>query len=97
MAATWTVLVADDETTARKAMRKMLEKLGLIVAEAADGREALQVLQQSQADLVLLDARMPGLDGFAALVAGFSRRCRPAPRGSGPPTTAPCAPPSAGS
>lgn len=66
MAAIWTVLVAEDETPARKAIRKMLEKLGLIVAEAADGREALQVLQQSQADLVLLDAKMPRLDGFTA-------------------------------
>jgi PleD family two-component response regulator len=65
MAATWTVLVADDESFMRKMIRGMLERhLGLIVTEAADGREALEAFKQSQADVVLLDANMPRLDGF---------------------------------
>jgi CheY-like chemotaxis protein len=65
MAATWTILVADDESLTRKMIRVMLERqLGLIVTEAADGREALEAFKQSQADLVLLDANMPRLDGF---------------------------------
>ena len=65
MAATWTVLVADDESLMRKMIRAMLERhLGLIVTEAADGRAALEAFRQSQADLVLLDANMPRLDGF---------------------------------
>jgi len=65
MAATWTILVADDDPLMRKMIRAMLERrLGLIVTEAADGREALDTFRQSQADLVLLDAKMPKLDGF---------------------------------
>ncbi|MGI9341415.1 MAG: response regulator [Gammaproteobacteria bacterium] len=65
MAATWTVLVADDESLTRKMIRAMLERqLGLIVTEAADGREALEAYKQSHADLVLLDADMPRLNGF---------------------------------
>jgi CheY-like chemotaxis protein len=65
VAATWTVLVADDESFMRKMVRGMLERhLGLIVTEAADGREALEAFKQSQADLVLVDANMPRLDGF---------------------------------
>lgn len=65
MAATWTILVADDESLTRKMIRAMLERqLGLIVTEAADGRAALEAFRQSQADLVLLDANMPRLDGF---------------------------------
>ena len=65
MAATWTVLVVDDDPLVRKMIRSMLEqRLGLIVTEAADGREAMDIFRQSQADLVLLDAKMPKLDGF---------------------------------
>lgn len=65
MAATWTVLVADDESFMRKMIRGMLERhLGLIVTEAADGREALEAFKQSHADVVLLDADMPRVDGF---------------------------------
>lgn len=65
MATTWTILVADDDPLVRKMIRTALERrLGLIVIEAADGRQALDCFRQSQADLVLLDASMPRLDGF---------------------------------
>jgi PleD family two-component response regulator len=57
--------------------RKMLEEQGFVVAEAADGREALAVFQHCQADLVLLDAKMPRLDGF-----GACRKMRRLSRGS---------------
>jgi CheY-like chemotaxis protein len=66
MAAIWTILLADDDPKTRHMIRGMIERqLGLIVTEAADGTAALEVFKQSQADLVLLDASMPRMDGFA--------------------------------
>lgn len=64
MASTWTVLVVDDDATTRTLMRSALERLGLIVVDAANGEEALSTFRKSQADLVLLDANMPRMDGF---------------------------------
>lgn len=69
MAKTWTVLVVDDDTTTRMLMRSALERLGLIVIEATNGEDALKVFSSSQADLVLLDASMPRMDGFKACAA----------------------------
>ena len=66
MASTWTVLIVDDDPAMRQLGRARLEKLGLIVTEAADGRQAIEVFKQCQADLVLLDASMPKMDGFEA-------------------------------
>lgn len=69
MASTWTVLVVDDDATTRTLMRSALERLGLIVVEAANGEEALGAFTKSQADLVLLDANMPKMNGFEACAA----------------------------
>jgi len=69
MASTWTVLIVDDDATTRTLMRSALERLGLIVVEAANGEEALGVFKKSQADLVLLDANMPRMNGFEACAA----------------------------
>ena len=69
MASTWTVLIVDDDATTRTLMRSALERLGLIVVEAANGEEALGVFRKSQADLVLLDANMPRMNGFEACAA----------------------------
>ncbi len=65
MARTWTVLIADDDPVVRQLYRAMLERLGLIVIEASNGPQAVDAYVQSQADLVVLDAMMPRLDGFA--------------------------------
>ena len=65
MAKTWTVLVADDDPAVRQLSRATLERLGLIVVEAADGEQAIDAFKRCQADLVVLDAKMPRLDGFA--------------------------------
>jgi CheY-like chemotaxis protein len=65
MAKTWTILVADDDPVVRQLSRAMLERLGLIVIEASDGEQAVEAYVQSQADLILLDANMPRMDGFA--------------------------------
>jgi DNA-binding response OmpR family regulator len=61
------VLVVDDADKIRAAVRKLLEKAGHEVVEAADGRECLRILYDVKPDLVLLDVSMPDMDGWQAL------------------------------
>jgi DNA-binding response OmpR family regulator len=61
------VLVVDDERDLRRLVRRLLERDGAEVAEAADGRESLHVLYTLRPDLVILDVLMPGLDGWETL------------------------------
>jgi two-component system chemotaxis sensor kinase CheA len=63
------VLVADDSLTTRSAMKALLEMAGYAVVPAADGDEALQLLRESGADLVVSDVQMPRLDGLALVRA----------------------------
>lgn len=60
------VLVVDDEPLARDRLLRMLEGIPGVVAvgEAANGREALEQIEAREPDVVLLDVRMPGLDGL---------------------------------
>lgn len=58
------VLVVDDEQAIRTICRVNLESAGLEVMEAADGTEALDRIRESPPELVVLDAMMPGLDGW---------------------------------
>lgn len=62
------VLVADDEPRARQSLRALLttQPHVLLIAEAANGQEALDRVGQHQPDVVLLDVRMPELDGLEA-------------------------------
>jgi DNA-binding NtrC family response regulator len=61
------ILVVDDERLIRWSLRKNLNKAGYRVLEAGDGIQALQVLEEEGADLLLLDVRMPGKDGLTVL------------------------------
>ncbi|HSD18591.1 MAG TPA: response regulator [Anaeromyxobacter sp.] len=69
------VLVADDSLTTRSAMKALLEMAGYAVVPAADGEEALRLLRESAADLVVSDVQMPRLDGF-----GLARAMKADPR-----------------
>jgi DNA-binding response OmpR family regulator len=62
-----TVLVVDDDADIRGLVRSLLERAGHGVHEAADGREGLRALHAWRPDLVVLDATMPGLDGWTTL------------------------------
>jgi two-component system response regulator HydG len=61
------ILVADDEESHRIMLRAVLAEEGYEVAEAADGPEAIRAVEQEPFDLILLDIRMPGMDGIEAL------------------------------
>lgn len=61
------VLVVDDEQEFRELTAKRLEKRGLKVLSAASGKEALEILEHSHTDVVLLDVKMPGMDGIETL------------------------------
>ena len=60
------VLVVDDNPANRELARSVLESVGIEVSEVADGLEAIEVAGQAPFDAILMDLRMPGLDGRAA-------------------------------
>ena len=64
------VLIVDDEQLARQRLRHMLSGMGQqVVGEAASGEQALHQTMNSSPDVVLMDIRMPGMDGLEA--AGY--------------------------
>jgi DNA-binding NarL/FixJ family response regulator len=70
------VLIADDQALFREGLRKVLEANGLeVVGEAADGEEAVRLTTEHAPDVVLMDLRMPVLDGV-----GATRRIAQLPR-----------------
>jgi DNA-binding NarL/FixJ family response regulator len=74
------VLVADDQELVRGGFRLILERAGmLVVAEAADGQEAVDLARDHSPDVVLMDIRMPRMDGIEAttvILAGEEPRPR---------------------
>lgn len=62
------VVVADDEALVRMGLRMLLDSEDdlAVVAEAADGRAAVEAARRTGAAVVVMDVRMPGLDGLAA-------------------------------
>ena len=61
------VLVVDDETATRRTLGEILRLAGYEVAEAPDGRTALEMLARGAYDVMLLDIRMPGMSGLEVL------------------------------
>ena len=61
------MLLVDDEVHFLVPLRKRLTKRGLEVEEAHSGEQALELLETYDADVILLDVKMPGMDGLTAL------------------------------
>lgn len=66
------VAVVDDHLIVREGLRLMLEKAGrgkgfVLVGEAAEGTSALHMIEETRPDVVLMDLRMPGMDGLEAI------------------------------
>jgi DNA-binding NarL/FixJ family response regulator len=63
------IILADDHTLVRSGIRALLQHIPdvQVVAEAGDGRQAVDLIEQYQPDLVLMDIAMPGLNGLEAL------------------------------
>jgi two-component system, response regulator, stage 0 sporulation protein F len=64
---THTILVVDDEPNIRLLYEKELRDEGYNVILAPDAREALKIIEQAVPSLVILDIKMPGMDGIEAL------------------------------
>ena len=63
----WRVLIAEDEALIRLDLKEMLEEEGYsVVGEAADGQQAVDLATKLRPDLVILDVKMPILDGITA-------------------------------
>jgi len=74
------VVLADDHPIVRDGLKKLLvlEEDISVVGEASDGHEAIAVIEQTHPDVVILDLRMPNMDGLAALEN--IQRMEPKPR-----------------
>jgi PAS domain S-box-containing protein len=62
----WRILVVDDRKDNRDLLRDLLQPLGFEVIEASNGQEAVSAFAEHPTDAVLMDIRMPVMDGFAA-------------------------------
>jgi len=69
-----TILIADDDNAIRRTLELHLSEEGYVVRTAADGHEAIAKAEQQEVDLMLLDLRLPGLDGFEVLRTIKDRR-----------------------
>ncbi len=73
-------MVVDDSVTVRKVTSRLLERQGINVAVAKDGIDAIEILQETIPDLILLDIEMPRMDGFeVATQVRHSKRLRQIP------------------
>ncbi|MFP4308348.1 MAG: sigma-54-dependent transcriptional regulator [Desulfococcaceae bacterium] len=72
------ILVVDDEERMRHLLAIMLERKGYQVSRAGDGKEALELLWNAPADMVITDIKMPRMDGLE-LLAEIRRRGTPCP------------------
>jgi DNA-binding NarL/FixJ family response regulator len=63
------VLLADDHAIVRAGLRRLVEESGdiAVIAEAADGREAISLAQEREPDVAVIDLTMPGLDGIEVI------------------------------
>lgn len=63
----WRIIIADDESLIRLDLREMLTHLGYdVIGEASEGQTAMSLARRLRPDLLIMDIKMPGLDGIAA-------------------------------
>ncbi|MEV7044358.1 response regulator transcription factor [Amycolatopsis sp. NPDC051061] len=85
-----TALLADDEPLVRTGLRALLEQQGItVVGEAADGAEVLAAVRRTRPDVVLMDVRMPGMDGIEATRQLLAATTGASPRAGGSATRTP--------
>lgn len=73
-----TVVIAEDETLIRMDLAEMLAEEGYdVVGQAGDGQKAIELAEELRPDLVILDVKMPVLDGIAAAEAIAGKRIAP--------------------
>lgn len=61
------IIIADDEALIRQDLREMLTNLGyLVVGDVGDGRSAVHLTRELKPDLLIMDIRMPDMDGIEA-------------------------------
>ncbi|WP_052813085.1 ATP-binding protein [Desulfonatronum thioautotrophicum] len=77
------ILVVDDNPENRILVRDILESVGFVVTEAGGGQEALEIIAHRPPDAVILDIRMPGMDGREVI-----RRLKDGEHGQSPPVIA---------
>lgn len=61
------VLVADDEESIRTLVGRVLRRAGFVTAEASDGKQAIEQLEEGHFDAVVVDLMMPRVDGFGVI------------------------------
>jgi PAS domain S-box-containing protein len=60
------ILIAEDHEPSRRALARVLQRIGYTVLEAGDGREAVELAREGNPFIVLMDVNMPGMDGIEA-------------------------------
>ncbi len=78
------VLVVDDIAENRTLLERLLTMVGLVVSTASNGREAVEAWERDRPDIVLMDVRMPVMDGIAATREIRKREARDAATAGGP-------------